>query len=71
MSAPDPTTVALTLQATAALGKEAEPRRPPENRPYVATSKPANEAEPGQEYFYNSPRVVVANIFSLSSPESL
>ena len=25
------------------------PRRPPENRPYVATSKPANEAEPGQE----------------------
>ena len=26
------------------------PRRPPENRPYVATSKPANGTEPGQEY---------------------
>src|ERR1700684_2648540 len=26
------------------------PRRPPENRPYVATSKPANGSEPGQEY---------------------
>jgi two-component system, NarL family, response regulator NreC len=29
---------------------ERAPRRPPENRPYVATSKPANEAGPGQEY---------------------
>ena len=27
-----------------------EPRWPPENRPYVATSKPANGTEPGQEY---------------------
>ncbi len=26
------------------------PRRPPENRPYVATSKPANGTAPGQEY---------------------
>jgi hypothetical protein len=26
------------------------PRWPPENRPYVATSKPANGAGPGQEY---------------------
>ena len=27
-----------------------EPRWPPEKRPYVATSKPANEVEPEQEY---------------------
>jgi hypothetical protein len=27
-----------------------EPRRPPENRPYVATAKPANGTVPGQEY---------------------
>ena len=27
-----------------------KPRRPPENRPYVATSKPANGTAPGQEY---------------------
>jgi integrase len=27
-----------------------KPRRPPENRPYVATSKPANGTGPGQEY---------------------
>ena len=30
--------------------QNADPRWPPENRPYVATSKPANGAEPGQEY---------------------
>ena len=29
-----------------------KPRWPPENRPYVATSKPANGAESGQEYLY-------------------
>jgi hypothetical protein len=26
------------------------PRWSPQNRPYVVTSKPANEADPGQEY---------------------
>jgi hypothetical protein len=31
-------------------GEGIKPRRPPENRPYVATSKPANGTEPGQEY---------------------
>ena len=30
--------------------RRSRPRRPPENRPYVATSKPANGTEPEQEY---------------------
>ena len=29
-----------------------DPRRPPENRPYVATSKPANGPDPGQDLLY-------------------
>jgi hypothetical protein len=29
-----------------------DPRWSPENRPYVVTSKPANGADPEQEYLY-------------------
>jgi hypothetical protein len=42
--------VAKQVSHTVELNFSVAPRRPPENRPYVATSKPANEAEPGQEY---------------------
>jgi hypothetical protein len=39
------------------------PRWTSENRPYVDTSKPANAAEPGQEYLYRG-GTSSANIFS-------